>query len=287
MVREGQMPLNDFLRIDKALARARDALAPASESPRLDAELLLARALDVSRSFLVAHADEEFDSAAAERFQAAVDQRADGMPLAYITGEKEFWSMDLVVSPATLVPRPDTEILVDHALRQIPRKSTLQVLDLGTGSGAVALAIASERPLCELVATDISDDALTVARENARRQKVANIEFMRGHWLEPVQDRRFDVIVSNPPYVAIDDPHFDGLRYEPRMALAAGRDGLDAIRIISAHAIDVLNPSGSILLEHGESQQDAVADILSADGWHDIVCVKDLAGRPRVTTARM
>jgi release factor glutamine methyltransferase len=287
MVREGLTPLNDFLRIDAALARASDMLGRASESPRLDAELLLARALDVPRSFLIAHADEEIDSAAGERFQAAVDQRADGMPLAYITGEKEFWSMNLVVTPATLVPRPDTEILVDHALRQIPRESSLQVLDLGTGSGAVALAIARERPLCELVATDLSDEALAVARENARRQKVPNIEFICGNWLEPVQDRRFDMIVSNPPYVADDDPHFDGLRHEPRLALAAGREGLDAFRVISAQAVDVLNTPGIILIEHGESQQDAIADILAANGWHDIKCVRDLARRPRVTTARM
>lgn len=287
MVREGLTPLNDFLRIDIALARASDALGRASESPRLDAELLLARALDVPRSFLIAHADEEFDIAAGERFQAAVDQRADGMPLAYITGEKEFWSMNLVVTPATLVPRPDTEVLVDHALRQIPRKSSLNVLDLGTGSGAVALAIARERPLCEIVATDLSDEALAVARENARRQKVPNVEFIRGNWLEPVKERQFDVIVSNPPYVADDDSHFDSLGHEPRLALAAGREGLDAIRIISAQSVDVLNASGIILIEHGESQQDAIADILAANGWHDINCVRDLAGRPRVTAARM
>lgn len=287
MVREGLTPLNDFLRIDIALARASDALGRASESPRLDAELLLARALDVPRSFLIAHADEEFDIAAGERFQAAVDQRADGMPLAYITGEKEFWSMNLVVTPATLVPRPDTEILVDHALRQIPRKSSLNVLDLGTGSGAVALAIARERPLCELVATDLSVEALVVARENAQRQKVPNIEFVCGNWLEPVRDRRFDVIVSNPPYVADDDPHFDGLRHEPRLALAAGRDGLDAVRIISAQAATVLNTAGAILIEHGESQEDAIGGILAGDGWIDITCVTDLAGLPRVTTARL
>lgn len=286
MVREGLTPLNDFLRIDNALLRARDALAPVSESPRLDAELLLARALDVTRSFLVAHSDEEIDGDAAERFEAAVDKRISGMPLAYITGEKEFWSMKLAVTPATLVPRPDTEILVDHALRLIPHESTQHVLDLGTGSGAVALAIAAERPQCELVATDICDKALTVAKENAGRLQLPNVEFVCGNWLEPVQDRRFDMIVSNPPYIAVDDPHFNGLRFEPRLALAAGHDGLDAFRTIAARAIDVLNPGGNILLEHGESQQDPVADILSGHGWSNVDCKKDLAGRPRVTIAR-
>lgn len=287
MVREGLTPLNDFLRIDKTLVRARDALERVSESPRLDAELLLARALDVTRSFLIAHSDAEIDGAAAERFAAAVDQRVSGMPLAYITGEKEFWSMNLVVTPATLVPRPDTELLVDHALRLIPHESTQHVLDLGTGSGAVALAIAVERPQCELVATDICKKALTVAKENAGRQQLPNIEFVCGDWLEPVQDRQFDVIVSNPPYVAADDPHFSGLGFEPRLALAAGSDGLDAIRTIAEQAVNVLRPAGSILLEHGESQQDAVAEILSGHGWRDIENARDLGGRPRVTIARM
>ena len=287
MVREGLTPLNDFLRIDKALVRARDALEAVSESPRLDAELLLARALDVSRSFLIAHADEEIDGAAAKRFAATIDQRVSGMPLAYITGAKEFWSMNLLVTPATLVPRPDTEILVDHALRLIPHETTQHVLDLGTGSGAVALAIAAERPRCELVATDICAKALTVAKENAGRLQLPNIEFVCGDWLEPVQDRQFDVVVSNPPYIAVDDPHFAGLRFEPRLALAAGHDGLDAFRIIAAQAINVLSPAGSILLEHGESQQHAVAEILSSNGWRDIENAEDLGGRPRVTIARM
>ncbi|MGI9205333.1 MAG: peptide chain release factor N(5)-glutamine methyltransferase [Woeseiaceae bacterium] len=279
--------MNDFLRIDKALARARDLLEPASESPRLDAELLLARALDVTRSFLIAHADEEFDGEAAERFEAAINKRVSGMPLAYITGEKEFWSMNLVVTPATLVPRPDTEILVDHALRLIPQKSIRHVIDLGTGSGAVALAIASERPQCEVVAIDICAKALAVANENASRQQLPNIEFVCGNWLEPVRDRRFDVIVSNPPYVAVGDPHLDGLRFEPRLALAAGRDGLDAFRVVAGQAPGLLNPSGKMLLEHGESQQEAVAEILSAHGWRDIECAKDLGGRPRITIARI
>lgn len=287
MVREGLTPLNDFLRIDEALVGARDALEPVSESPRLDAELLLARALDVTRSFLIAHADEEIDSDAAKRFAAAIDQRVSGIPLAYITGVKEFWSMDLTVTPATLVPRPDTEILVDHALRLIPRKANQHVLDLGTGSGAVALAIAFERPQCELVASDICDKALAVAKENASRHQLPNIEFVCGNWLEPVQDRRFDVIVSNPPYIAVDDPHFDGLRHEPRLALAAGHDGLDAFRIIAVQAIEVLKPGGSMLLEHGELQQDAVAEILVRHGWSDIDCARDLGGRPRITIARM
>jgi release factor glutamine methyltransferase len=152
--------LNGYLRIDSAIAEAAKALQAVSESPRLDAELLLATALDVPRSYLFAHADEEMDSAAAQRFQDTIARRVDGFPLAYITGEKEFWSMPLMVSPATLVPRPETETLVEQALMRIPKDEHLRILDLGTGSGAVALAIAKERPLCDVVATDVSEDAL-------------------------------------------------------------------------------------------------------------------------------
>ena len=207
MVREGILSLKDFLKIGSALADASKRLQNVSESPRLDAELLLARALDVPRSYLFAHAEEEMDDNARLRFQTSIEHRIDGLPMAYITGEKEFWSMDLLVSPATLVPRPETELLVDLALRQMPRESTQRVLDLGTGSGTVALALARERPLSKIIATDISEDAVLVARENARRLNLANIEFVIGDWVTPVAARRFDIVVSNPPYVSDDDPH--------------------------------------------------------------------------------
>ena len=286
MVREGQTPLNGFLRIDDALTEAVDALSVASESPRLDAELLLAKALDVPRSYLFAHPEEEMDPAAAARFQQTINKRADGIPLAYITGEKEFWSMTLMVSPATLVPRPETETLIDHALTIIPQAGSLRILDLGTGSGAISLAIARERPLCEVVATDVSEDALAVARINARNHSIPNIEFLQGSWLEPVAGQFFDVIVSNPPYVTESDPALRSLRHEPRDALAAGSDGLDAIRIICAQATDVINRGGTLLIEHGSEQEAAVRDILIAHAWTDITLAKDLSMLPRVTIAR-
>jgi release factor glutamine methyltransferase len=285
MVREGQTPLNGFLRIDEALAAAADALGVVSESPRLDAELLLATALDVPRSYLFAHADEEMDPAAAKRFQQTIEKRADGMPLAYITGEKEFWSMTLMVSPATLVPRPETETLVDHALTVIPKTECLRILDLGTGSGAISLAIARERPRCEVVATDVSEEALAIATINARNHSIPNIEFLQGNWLEPVAGQFFDVIVSNPPYVANTDPVLESLRHEPRAALAAGRDGLKAIRIICAGAADVINQGGTLLLEHGADQEEAVRDILVENAWTDITLEKDLSLLPRITIA--
>lgn len=285
MLREGRTPLNEFLRIDTALGNATESLREVSESPRLDAELLLARALDVPRSYLFAHADEEMDAAAVERFEDTINRRVDGMPLAYITGEREFWSMSLIVSPATLVPRQETEVLVDQALLRIPRDAQLRVLDLGTGSGAIALAIARERPLCEVVATDVSEDALAVAKVNAREHAIPNIEFIHGNWIEPVSEQLFDVIVSNPPYVANDDPHLDCLKHEPHLALASGDDGLDAIRIIAAGAGAVLEPGGWLLIEHGAEQHEAIAKILRANGWTDIDLEKDLSALPRVTIA--
>ena len=277
--------MNEFLRIDVALDAAMDKLRPVSDSPRLDAELLLARALDVQRSYIYAHPEQEMDPAAATRFLQAVDQRVTGMPMAYISGEKEFWSMTLLVSPDTLVPRADTEILVDQALIRIPRKSTLRILDLGTGSGAVALAIAKERPACDVTATDISASALAVARENARRLALPNIEFVAGNWFEPVVSRQFDVVVGNPPYVAESDPCLEKLAHEPRLALASGHDGLDAIRHIARNAATVMVAGSTLLLEHGETQAASVAAILGSEGWVDIRNTRDLAGLPRVTSA--
>jgi release factor glutamine methyltransferase len=285
MVREGAMPLNEFLRIDEALDGAISALDASSDSPRLDAELLLARALDVPRSYLFAHPDDTMDPDAAERFSQSVARRADGMPMAYITGEKEFWSMTLIVSPDTLVPRPDTETLVDQALIRIPRRKSLDVLDLGTGSGAIALAIARERPLCNVVATDVSVGAIAVARENARQHELPNVEFLEGSWTDPVRERQFDLIVSNPPYVASGDAHLKALKYEPLSALDAGPEGLDAIRQIAATAGTVLKSGGELLLEHGAEQADAVAEVLKQHGWTGITNVKDMSGQPRVSSA--
>jgi len=285
MLREGHAPLNEFLRIDAALASATEQLRSVSDSPRLDTELLLARALDVARSYLFAHPEDSLDPAALARFSSAVERRAQGMPIAYITGEKEFWSTLLTVTPDTLVPRPETEVLVEQVLQRIPRNGEFAVLDLGTGCGAIALAVAKERPNCNVTATDASDAALLVARENANRHAVANIEFLPGDWTAPVAGRSFDIVVSNPPYVADADPGLDRLQCEPRAALVSGADGLDAIRRISATAMAILRPGGTLLIEHGDTQQDAVAQILAADGWQDISHVKDLAGKPRVTIA--
>jgi release factor glutamine methyltransferase len=271
--------------IADAITETTSQLRSVSESPRLDAELLIARAIDMPRSYLFAHPEDALDEAALARLRATVERRLAGEPMAYIEGIKEFWSLELMVSPATLVPRPETEILVERALQAIPREAEWQILDLGTGSGAIALAIAHERPLCDVTATDISADALAVARQNARQLRLCNLEFLEGDWTGPVAGRRFHVILSNPPYVREGDPHLDALAAEPGTALTAGPQGLEAIEIIARDCRNIIDPGGLLLVEHGSDQRDAVADLLTAYGWQSIRCYDDHAGLPRVTSA--
>ncbi len=277
--------MSDPVSIEKALSAATDKLRSVSEAARLEAELLLARAIDMPRSFLFAHPEDELDDEALQRLDETVARRLAGEPMAYITGSKEFWSMEFAVSPATLVPRPETELLVDIALRDIPRKADWQILDLGTGSGAIALAIARERPLCSVTAIDISAQALAVARENANRNTIGNVEIIEGDWTAPVVDRRFRVILSNPPYVCIGDEALDSLRAEPLSALAAGEDGLDAITVLARDCPSILEADGVLLLEHGAGQKEKVAELLMSYGWGNIRCYDDHSGLPRVTSA--
>ena len=274
------------MRLDAAIAEATQRLSRVSESPRLDAEILLCRCIDMPRSYLFAHPEDELDEVTLQRFDDVLQRRADGVPMAYIMGLKEFWSQEFAVSPATLVPRPETELLVNLALCEIPRDTAWRVLDLGTGSGAIAVSIACERPLSQVTAVDVSEDALLVAAENARALAQGNVECLHGDWTAPVRDRTFDLIVSNPPYVRADDEALASLRHEPQSALIAGEDGLDAIRVLAADCGDVLVERGLLLIEHGSDQREAVAALLDAHGWTDVHCHNDLAGLPRVTAAR-
>lgn len=279
--------MSDEVSIEQALRDATARLATVSDSARLDAELLLARAIDMPRSFLFAHPQDALDEASLDRLELTLERRLGGEPMAYITGSKEFWSMELIVSPATLVPRAETELLVDTALREIPRKAEWRVLDLGTGCGAIALAIARERQLCEVTAIDISADALAVARQNANQLTIGNVEFVSGNWTEPVAGQKFRVIVSNPPYVAAGDKALDALRSEPIAALAAGEDGLDAIGRLARECPAIIEDDGLFVLEHGADQRDLVAELLMSYGWRHIQCYDDFSGLPRVTTARL
>jgi release factor glutamine methyltransferase len=272
------------------MAEVRQALARAATTlgDRLEAELLLVHVLGKPRSWLIAHADDELDVTHAAAFDALVQRRSDGEPVAYITGRRGFWSLDLEVTPATLIPRPETELLVELALDRLPATGATRVADLGTGSGAIALAIARESPAAQVLATDASADALAVAQRNAIAQRIANVAFAHGDWLSPLGDQAFDVIVSNPPYIEADDPHLGrgDLRFEPMSALASGADGLDDIRRIVADSRAHLKPGGWLLMEHGWNQGDAVRALLQASGYRDVFTARDLEQRDRVSGGR-
>lgn len=274
------------MRLDAAITDATTRLTDSSESPRLDAEILLCQTIDMARSYLFAHPEDELDDLTKDRFETLLQRRISGEPMSYITGTKEFWSHELLVSPATLVPRPETELLVELALREIPRKAEWQILDLGTGSGAIAISIAAERVLCTVTATDASPEALAIAAENVRQADLANVRCVVGSWTEPVASQQFDIIISNPPYVRENDEALQNLRHEPISALASGADGLDDIRVLATDCAAILTTDGWLMLEHGADQQTEVASILEAAGWVEIACHNDLAGKPRVTVAR-
>ncbi len=281
----GQRKVSNALTIRAVLAQTAARLDDVSESGRLDAEILLARAIDMPRSYLFAHPEDTIDEATVERLEKTVQLRLSGEPMAYITGIKEFWSLELMVSPATLVPRPETEILVDRALREIPLDADWRILDLGTGSGAIALSIASDRQLCDVTAVDISAEAIAIAQQNARQLNISNISFLEGDWTEPVADQRFNVICSNPPYISEGDEALEALTAEPMLALLSGSSGLDAIELLARDCVSIIADNGLLFLEHGATQKDQVAEILKSYGWTSIQCYDDYAGHPRVTGA--
>ncbi|MBO9717051.1 MAG: peptide chain release factor N(5)-glutamine methyltransferase [Pseudoxanthomonas sp.] len=256
---------------------------------REDAEPLLAHALGRDRAWLFAHATDPVAAESAAAFRALVERRATGEPVAYLTGHRGFWTLDLKVTPDTLIPRPETELLVELALARIEPGMPARVADLGTGSGAIALAIASERPLAAVVATDVAKATLAVAVANAQALGLDNVWFRRGDWDQALGGDRFDLIASNPPYVAEGDPHLEqgDLRHEPPRALSSGADGLDAIRTIVSAAPRHLVPGGWLLLEHGLEQGAAVRALLAQAGMVDVQTARDLEHRDRVTLGRM
>lgn len=249
---------------------------------RLDAQLLLCEAVQQSHAWLLAHGSETLPPAQQTRFLDGLARRATGEPLAYILGDKAFFGLTLTVSPDVLIPRPDTETLVEWALELIPAQTATTVLDLGTGSGAIALAIQHQRPQAQVTAVDASEAALRMAQANAQRLNLP-VEFRHGSWLAPVAGRRFELIVSNPPYIAEGDPHMAALGFEPRQALTAGPDGLDDLRQIIAAAPAHLQPGGWLLLEHGYDQPVAVAQLLTERGFSNVSARFDLGGQRRCT----
>lgn len=273
----------------QALRSATARLSGLSDSPRLDAEVLLMWVLGRDRGHLRAWPERLLEPEQARQFQALIEQRAAGAPVAYLVGEREFWSRSFIVQPGVLIPRPDTELLIELALGFIPAHQPADILDLGTGSGIIAVTLAAERPLAQVIATDLSPGALAIARANAARHGVDNIRFEFGDWFAAVPDEgRFDLVVSNPPYIAEQDPHLTqgDLRFEPSLALTSGPTGLNALTAIADAARHRLKLGGWLLLEHGYDQADNLAAILAGFGYGDITHAQDLQGHRRATSAR-
>ena len=273
--------------VDKLLEEAARNPADAVEQRR-EAQILLGHVLGVSRAWLSAHGDERPDPSAAAVFRDLIRRRQTGEPVAYLVGRREFYGIDFQVTPDVLIPRADTETLVDAALEKLSQGASHDVLDLGTGSGCVAIAIAHERPAARVTAVEVSTAALGVARDNAAAIGV-HVEFLRGRWFETLAQDRFGLIVSNPPYVATGDPHLrqGDLRFEPESALTAGADGLNDIRTIVKEAPAHLHPGGWLLFEHGYDQAGRCRDLLQDAGFGELVSRADLAGRPRIAGGRL
>ncbi len=302
--------IRDVLSRDGASLKAALALAP--DEARIEVQMLLQHILKVPRAYLLAHPEQVLDVTQAAAYGALLQRRLQSEPIAYILGEREFSGLSFKVTPATLIPRPDTELLVELALRRIPpppqpsggttsqstkpasgqvagypkrRGCKFSVLDLGTGSGAIALSVARARPDAEVTAVDASQDALEVAWENVQRLNIGNVRLLRSDWFSALASERFDLIVSNPPYIAAGDAHLmqGDLRFEPRAALASGADGLDDIRRIMAGAKEHLNAGGWLLLEHGYDQAGPVRSLLGKNGFGEVFSGKDIAGIERVS----
>ncbi|KTC87201.1 peptide chain release factor N(5)-glutamine methyltransferase [Legionella brunensis] len=275
-----------MMEIKGALEYASAQLMSHSSSARLDAEVLLAHVLVKNRSFLYANPEAKLTHAQWQTFQRLVHQRLEGVPIAYLVGSREFWSLPLKVCEDTLIPRPETELLVELTLTLLTVNTKAHILDLGTGSGAIALACASERPQWQIMACDCSQGALQTAEENAARLGLTNVSFYHSNWFEKITSKElFDAIVANPPYIAANDPHLKegDVRFEPQLALVSGEDGLNALKHIIKHSLAWLKPGGILLLEHGFDQKSAVTSMLNDYGYMEIQCWQDCQGNDRVT----
>lgn len=267
------------------LIRTAKALAPSSDSAALDAEVLLSHTLNKDRSYLRAWPEQTLTPEQLEIFNGYLEQRLQGMPIAYIIGYREFRSRNFIVNPSVLIPRHDTELLVELSLKRIPRNTALKIIDLGTGSGIIATSIAAERPKTEVFACDINEQALNTAKLNAKKHHTSRIRFYQSDWFDAIPESHFDVIISNPPYISEDDPHINqgDLRFEPQPALIAAKQGLQHLATIIESACQHLNHRGFLILEHGYDQKAQVKSLFNQFGYHNVETYLDLSGNPRVT----
>ena len=271
--------------IKTLLANTANTLTGHSDSPLLDAEVLLGFVLGKPRTYLRAWCDNTLTDPQLAAFAALIKQRLQGTPVAYLTGTREFWSRDFTVTRDVLIPRPDTELLIELSLALIPKDKAVQLIDLGTGSGIIAATLAAERPDAHVTAVDASLAALAVARHNARQHQLTNIEFYQSDWFSNVPDTLFDLVISNPPYIDPDDEHLQqgDVRFEPKTALIAEDQGLSDIQIIADKARNYLKPAGHLLIEHGYNQATQVQAIFNALAYDKVQSYRDLSGQPRVT----
>lgn len=276
------------MNIETALNWATQELISIHDSAKLDSEVLLTHSLQKEHSYLYTWPENEINTDQLQKFQKLISKRKSGTPIAYLLGNKEFWSLNLTVSPDTLIPRPETELLVEQALNIAPKNESWTIADLGTGSGAIALAVASERTQCQITAVDQSLPALKIARQNAISNNIKNVNFIQSDWFEALVDQQFNLIISNPPYVSAQDPLLSqgDVQFEPTTALASGTDGLDDIRLIIKNAPEYLINGGWLLLEHGFEQHKQVQNIFNSANYKNISTINDLSGHPRVTFAQ-
>ncbi len=261
-------------------------LSKVSSSPVLDSEILLMKALRVSRAYLYTYDDKVIAESKKQLLEELVTRRMNKEPIAYIIGKKEFWSREFYINQRTLIPRPESEMLVELIIQTNSRKKISCILELGTGCGCISVSIAKELSHSQIVSTDICAKALEVANKNAQHYGVNNISFIKSDWFNELDNQKFDCIVSNPPYIRKDDPYLNELTFEPSKALVSGDDGLEAIEIIVSNAADYLSPEGKIFIEHGEDQEKEIQKIFELNNWRDIICFRDLGGLPRITTAK-
>ncbi|MBL1262131.1 peptide chain release factor N(5)-glutamine methyltransferase [Candidatus Methylomicrobium oryzae] len=274
--------------ITTLLEDAVSRLSNSSDSAALDAEILLCLSLEKPRSYLRAWPDRKPEPQQIRRFQALLRQRLQGAPIAYLTGRREFWSREFRVTPAVLIPRPETELLIEISLALLPHDRPAKIIDLGTGSGIIAVTLAKELPQTEVIATDFSQAALEIAKYNAEQHGAAHIRFLHSDWFTSVPSAAFDLVVSNPPYIAENDVHLGqgDVRFEPRSALTAPSQGLADIRTIAGEARRYLRTGGHLLIEHGYDQESAAQAIFRDAGYDQVQTYKDLSGQPRATYGR-
>ena len=274
--------------IRQALQLARQSLAETSPTADLDAQVLLCHVLQCNSAHLVAWPEKELDEAQRRHFLQLIQRRRQGQPVAHLTGEREFWSMDFMVDDSTLIPRPETETLIEYVLEKHSHQTSLKLLDMGTGTGAIAIVLAKENPGWQVHACDISPQAIQLAEKNRDKHGINNLTLVKSDWFSNIDDTDYDIIISNPPYIDADDPHLQqgDVRFEPASALISDNQGMKDIEHLCAHAKDHLNNSGWLIVEHGYDQAEQVADCFTRNGYSEITQKQDLSGHTRMTAGR-